>query len=93
MLASKEKIDAFRKIVIGSVDEFWNKDDYLKNCPDGKINEYSEDELKDELDRMYHSVNDSFVTPWRRMIIDHMMINYLLDMLELRSILVIWGIL
>ena len=47
MLASKEKIDAFRKIVIDSMAEFWNEKEYLKFCPDGKIKEYSEDELKE----------------------------------------------
>jgi hypothetical protein len=93
MLASREKIDAFRKIVTGSVDEFWNKDDYLKNCPDGKIKEYSEGELKDVRDRMSQGINDAFVTSWKRTMVDNMMINDLLSMLELHSDWVIRGIL
>ncbi|MDQ6669144.1 MAG: hypothetical protein M3Y53_13105 [Thermoproteota archaeon] len=93
MLASKEKINAFRIIVTGSVDEFWNKDDYLKNCLDGKIKEYSEDELKDVRDKMYQGINDAFVTPWKTRMVDNMMINDLLSMLGLHSDWVICAIL
>ncbi len=92
LLASKEKIDAFRKIVIDSMAEFWDEKEYLKFCHDGKIKEYSEDELKEIRDNMYQRLNDSFVTPWKRTLIDNMMINDLVIMLGLHSDWVIWNL-
>jgi hypothetical protein len=93
MLASKEKIEALRKIVTESVDEFWNKEEYLKNCPDGRIKEYSKGELKNVRQQMHQIVTDSFVIPWKRAMIDHMIIDDMLSMLDLRTAWLNWGVL
>lgn len=93
MLASKEKIEALKKIVTESVDEFWNEDDYLKNCPDGKIRQYSKDELKYVREEMHQRVIDSFVIPWKRAIIDHMIIDDMLSILDLHTAWLNWGVL
>lgn len=85
MLASKEKIEALRKIVTQSVDEFWNEDDYLKNCPGGKIKQYSKDKLKNLRQEKHQIVTDSFVLPWKRAMIDHVIIDDMLSILDLHT--------
>jgi hypothetical protein len=93
MLASTEKIEALRKIVTESVDEFWNEDDYLKNCPNGKIKQYSKDELKNVREEMRQIVTDSFVTPWKKAMIDHMIIDDILSILNLHTAWLNWCVL